>query len=199
MTRGRARAPGAVTGGSRSAGERGEGGFTLLEVLVALAIVGIAVVSLLELSSQGLRLVKNSGDYQSAALLADRLAADTDATDEVVDTGSDGPYQWERRVAKVPVPDELMPAQTAAATEPPKIFSVVIDVRWGRNQLLQLAALRTPTTPPPVPGVPSTGPQQTPTPAGQQPSTPGMPSASSTPSARTPASPFSAGSGSMSR
>jgi len=46
----------------------------LLEVLLALAILGFAVVTLLQLSSQSLRLVKTSGDYQQAVLLADRIA-----------------------------------------------------------------------------------------------------------------------------
>ena len=41
-------------------------GFTLLEVLVAMAVLGIAVVSFIELSSKSLRLVKTSGDHQQA-------------------------------------------------------------------------------------------------------------------------------------
>src|SRR5262249_46488475 len=41
-------------------------GFTLLEVLVAFAILAVAIVSLIELSAQGLRLLKVSGDHQRA-------------------------------------------------------------------------------------------------------------------------------------
>ena len=37
---------------------RGNGGFTLLEVLVAMVILSVAVVTLIQLSSQGLRLLR---------------------------------------------------------------------------------------------------------------------------------------------
>ncbi len=171
---------------ARERGASAEAGFTLLEVLVALAILGVAVVSLIQLSSQSLRLVKTSGDYQQAALLADRIATQSEPTDEGVDTGADGPYQWERRVSLVPMPDELQPKETIPGREPPKLFAVTIDVRWGRNQMLELATLRTPTTPPPAPGIlpsmgtgvgqlinPATG--QPINPAMGQPGSPGMP------------------------
>src|SRR5262249_22730715 len=122
-----------------------DSGFTLLEVLVALAILGLAVVTLIELSSQSLRLVKTSGEYQQAVTIADRIAAETQPTDEAVDTGEDGPYQWERRISLVTLPEELQPKETIPGREPAKLFAVTIDVRWGRNQGLQLATLRTPT------------------------------------------------------
>ena len=48
-------------------------GFTLLEVLVAMTILGLAIVTLMQLSSQGLRLLRLSDDYQHAVLVADRL------------------------------------------------------------------------------------------------------------------------------
>ena len=47
-------------------------GFTLLEVLVALAIVALAVVTMVQLSAHGLRLLRTSEDYQEAVRLADR-------------------------------------------------------------------------------------------------------------------------------
>lgn len=154
-----------------------EAGFTLLEVLVALAILGVAVVSLIQLSSQSLRLVKTSGDYQQAVLLADRIAIQAQPTDEGVDTGEEGPYQWERRVSIVAMPDELQPKETIPGREPPKLFAVTIDVRWGQNQMLELATMRTPTTAPAAPGSvtsPGTGVQQPVNPATGQPVSPGM-------------------------
>ena len=48
-------------------------GFTLLEVLVALAIVALAVVTMVQLSAHGLRLLRTSEDYQEAVRLADYL------------------------------------------------------------------------------------------------------------------------------
>ena len=137
-----------------SARSRAQAGFTLLEVLVALTILGIAVVSLIELSAQSLRLIKTSGDYQQAAVIADRLATSTEPSDEAVDQGQEAGFRWERRISLVPVPEELRPKETIPGREPPKLFAVTIDVRWGRDQLLELATLRTPITVPATPGSP---------------------------------------------
>ena len=155
----------------------------MLEVLLALAILGFAVVTLLQLSSQSLRLVKTSGDYQQAVLLADRIATTTQATDEAADGGAEGPFRWERRVSIVPLPEELQPKETIPGKELPKLFVVTVGVRWGQNQMLELATLRTPTSDPPLPGnqpATTTGtPQPTspstgqPTPLGARPSVPG--------------------------
>jgi general secretion pathway protein I len=49
---------------------RGEGGFTLLEVLVALAILGMSVTVIFQLFSANLRAVRGSEDYISAAVRA---------------------------------------------------------------------------------------------------------------------------------
>jgi type II secretion system protein I len=134
-----------------STGVRSADGFTLLEVLVALTILGIAVVSLIELSSQSLRLIKTSADYQQAAVLADRLATGAVPSDETVEQGREGNFQWERRTALVQVPEELLPKDTVPGKEAPKLFLLTIDVRWGRDQSLELATLRTPIAPPPAP------------------------------------------------
>ncbi len=143
---------------------------------MALAILGLAVVTLIQLSSQSLRLVKTSGDYQEAVLLADRIAAQSRPTDEAVDTGEEGPFQWERRISLMALPEELEPRETIPGREPAKLFAVTIDVRWGQNQMLELATLRTPTTTPAVAGgqpTTSTGTQQAPIPTTGQPPAPG--------------------------
>ena len=49
---------------------RGEEGFTLLEVLVALAILGISVTVIFQLFSANLRAVRGSEDYVAAAVTA---------------------------------------------------------------------------------------------------------------------------------
>jgi general secretion pathway protein I len=54
-------------------------GFTLLEILVAVAILGVALVSLLALHARNLRLFSESQDVTVAGLLASRLAAETQA------------------------------------------------------------------------------------------------------------------------
>src|SRR5687768_18515803 len=49
-------------------------GFTLLEVLVALAVLSFAVVVSIQAFAGGLRLLKLSGEHQDAMLVADQKA-----------------------------------------------------------------------------------------------------------------------------
>jgi prepilin-type N-terminal cleavage/methylation domain-containing protein len=114
-------------------------GFTLLEVLVAMTILGLALVTLLQLSAQGLRLLRLSEDYQGAVRLADHLARGTEPAQERVEAGQEGSLRWERRMTLVPVPDELTPA----AGPPSRLYTVSVAVRWGRNRTVELASLRT--------------------------------------------------------
>ncbi|HEU4438135.1 MAG TPA: prepilin-type N-terminal cleavage/methylation domain-containing protein [Methylomirabilota bacterium] len=113
-------------------------GFTLLEVLVALTILALAIVGLMQLSSQGLRLLRLSDDYQQAVLVADQVARALDVPREGTELGRVGAFEWERRVALVPVPDELTPG----AGPKPRLYSLSVAVRWGRRSL-ELASLRT--------------------------------------------------------
>lgn len=114
-------------------------GFTLLEVLVAMTILGLALVALLQLSAQGLRLLRLSEDYQDAVRLADHLARGTEPAQERVEAGHQGSLRWERRVTLVPVPEELTPAAGPRS----RLYAVSVAVRWGRNRTLELASLRT--------------------------------------------------------
>ena len=118
-------------------------GFTLLEVLVALTILALSIVTLMQLSSQGLRLLRLSDDYQQAVLVADRVVRSVDVPREGTDLGQDGAFQWERRVTLVAVPDEL----TTGAGPKPRLYALSVAVRWG-SRTLELASLRA------VPGTP---------------------------------------------
>ena len=127
------------------------GGFTLLEVLIAFAILAVGVVSLIQLTSQGLRLLKVSGDHQQAVQLADRLARDTQVLAEeaksepAVETGEEGAFAWERRVTRVALPEELEPQTPVPGKEVPGLYSVAVAVRWGHNHMVEVATLRAPT------------------------------------------------------
>jgi len=113
-------------------------GFTLLEVLVAFAILSLAVVSMIQLFSQGLRLLKVSGDYQQAALLADQKAREVETVREGVETGREGDFEWERRATVTTVPEEL----TVSGVNPIRLFRVTVQVRWG-GRSVEVATLRT--------------------------------------------------------
>ena len=113
-------------------------GFTLLEVLVAMAILGLALLALIQLSAQGLRLLRLSEDYQGAVRLADQLARTVQVDQERVETGQQGGLRWERRISLVPVPDEL----TADAGPRPRLYAVSVAVGWGAKRTLELKSLR---------------------------------------------------------
>jgi prepilin-type N-terminal cleavage/methylation domain-containing protein len=116
-------------------------GFTLLEVLVALTILAVAIVAFMQLSSQGLRLLHLSDDYQQAVILADRVARATDVVEEGAGAGQERRFQWDRRVSLVPVAEELTPG----AGPQLRLYALTVAVRWGRGRTLELASLRTVT------------------------------------------------------
>lgn len=116
-----------------------ERGFTLLEVLVALAILGLAVVTMIQLFAQGLRLLKVSGEYQQAIHLADQKAREVETVREGREAGQDGLFQWERSTMLTSVPEELIVTSPA----PVRLFRVSVEVRWGGNRTVEVATLRT--------------------------------------------------------
>ncbi len=113
-------------------------GFTLLEVLVALAILSLAVVTVIQLFGQGLRLLKVSGDYQQAVLLADQKAREVETVREGTESGQEGIFEWERRATVTPVPEDL----TVTSPSPVRLFQITVQVRWG-NRSVEVATLRT--------------------------------------------------------
>ncbi len=117
---------------------RADAGFTLLEVLVAVVILSVAVVTLVQLASQALRLLKLSSDYQEGGLLADRVARAGDASIEGVETGREGQFDWERRTKLVAVPDDLEPVGSAS----PRLLALSVAVRWGSGRTLEVATMR---------------------------------------------------------
>ena len=50
----------------------------------------------------------------------------------------EGPFQWERRVALVPVPE----APTPGAGPKPLLYALSVAVRWGGSRTLEIASLR---------------------------------------------------------
>jgi general secretion pathway protein I len=91
-------------------------GFTLLEVLVAVAVLGLALVSLLGLHVRNLALLERDQRITDATLLARALMTDAEI-EPFPDIGlTDGNFEerypgrfpglrWEREVTSTPVPD----------------------------------------------------------------------------------------------
>ena len=104
-----------------------------------MTILGLALIALLQLSSQGLRLLRLSEDYQEAVRLADQLARRTEPAQDRVEAGHQGSLRWERRITLVSVPEELTPAAGPRS----RLYAVSVAVRWGNHRSLELASLRT--------------------------------------------------------
>ena len=119
---------------------RARAGFTLLEVLVALAILSLAVVTAIQAFAAGLRLLKLSGEHQEAVLIADQKAREiTSPTSGGVETGTEGPYTWEREVKIVATPD----LDFAGRTVKWRVWEIDVRVKWGDRRQVSVATLRT--------------------------------------------------------
>ena len=130
-------------------------GFTLLEVLVALAILSFAVVAAIQGFAQGLRLLKLSGDHQQAMLLADLKAREIVKPEEGRETGTEGDFQWERTTRLVETPD-LTPVGVIPRW---RVYEIAVRVQWDQRRQVEVATLRTvsvssqPALPTPATGV----------------------------------------------
>lgn len=113
-------------------------GFTLLEVLVALAILGLVVVGAIQGFAQGLRLLKLAGDHQTAMQLADQKMRETLTPREGQESGQEGAFAWERTVRALEAPDL---ARQAGA--PWHAYEVAVRVRWDERRQVELTTLRT--------------------------------------------------------
>ena len=114
-------------------------GFTLLEVLVAFAILSVAVVAVIQGFAQGLRLLKVAGDHQRAALLADQKAREVINPVQAHDTGQEGGFDWERSVTIVTAPD----LERTPASRKWHVYQIDVKVRWGDTRGVQVVTLRT--------------------------------------------------------
>lgn len=116
-------------------------GFTLLETLTALAILSIALVSLFQAQSAGLRTVETAEGYGRARILAHSLLAATLGGPATVappsSEGKDGVFRWAVTVS---------PARQSWAAVRSKggwrIHSVRVIVAWGQGRQVELHGLK---------------------------------------------------------
>lgn len=120
-----------------------ERGFTLIEVIVAFAIVALALSALFQIFSTGLRGSVVTENYNMAVLLADSKLAGI-GIEEPLEAGDqsgtfDNGFRWETNVR---------PYDDGGSTFTPgaiQAFEVTVTVKWGgvvRERTVSLATLR---------------------------------------------------------
>jgi general secretion pathway protein I len=127
-----------------------QAGFTLIEVLVALAILSLAVVASIQGFAQGLRLLKLAGDHQLAMLVADEKVREVVEPKEGRDEGTEGALRWERTTRALETPD-LMPAGVLPRG---KVYEIDVRVSWDASRHVEIRTLRMVPTLAAQPGVP---------------------------------------------
>ena len=116
-------------------------GFTLLEVLVALAIMGIATTMIMQLFSADLRAIARSGDVTSAAVRGDsrirQILADPSLEENTWSEETQDGYRMDIAVSEV--------AKTRTDNLPVRLMEVDLNIRWiegMREKSLRLKTMK---------------------------------------------------------
>ncbi len=136
-----------------SPGSRGQRGYTLIEVVVAFALLAFAMTLLLGSLTNATKQVRASSDFGRAALHAQSLL-DQAGVGEALEVGQrdgeveGGRYRWEMNVA--PFRDPSAPPRQPQVLGAPQLLQLELIMRWGKGgprETLRLQSLRlmTPT------------------------------------------------------
>jgi len=106
-------------------------GFTLLEAVVALAILGVGLMVIIELFAGGLRLGRVSEEYTKAVnysrMKLEELALKPPAEEGVEEGEFNETYRWKIETKRI----DLLPFERDTDFKPPvEFFHVKIDVIW---------------------------------------------------------------------
>ena len=122
----------------------GEVGFTLIEVLVALAIIGLALGAVASVFSNGLTAHETVSDAETALALAEeQLALAAAAPHPGASNGTyGGRFAWHATIAPYTDPSDRSPDEP---TTLPQLYRVAVSVAWQdgrRSRALSLSTLR---------------------------------------------------------
>lgn len=103
-------------------------GFTLIEVLVAFAVLAIVLGTVLSIFAGGLRATKHADERATAALLASSVLAATGREQPLADGFAEGVFdngfRWRRRIEPYRV-EPLVPEDSGISA-----YQVVVTVSW---------------------------------------------------------------------
>ena len=121
-------------------------GYTLIEVIVAFALLAAALTLLLGTLSGAARQVRGAADGGRAALYAQSLMAQV-GVGEVLKPGTesgeleDGRYRWTRQIQRWR--DPSLPANALIDPSAPVLLEVRLGIEWGEGGPGQRLLLRT--------------------------------------------------------
>ena len=112
-------------------GEMKSKGFTLIEVVVGLAILGVGLMVIIELFAGGLRLGRVSEEYTKAVnysrMKLEELALKPPAEEGVEEGEFNETYRWKIETKRI----DLLPFERDTDFKPPvELFHVKVDVIW---------------------------------------------------------------------
>lgn len=122
-------------------------GYTLIEVIVAFAVLGVALMLLLGTLSNGTRQVRWAADSGRAALHAQSLLDGLGIEMPVVPGRADGTFEDGRYRWALEITPYVDPALPPALVDPAgqQLFEIALDVDWGERgprERLQVHTLR---------------------------------------------------------
>ncbi|MBI5632255.1 MAG: prepilin-type N-terminal cleavage/methylation domain-containing protein [Nitrospirae bacterium] len=121
---------------SRSSALLQSNGFSLMEVMVALAIMAIAVVAIFQLYSRALRSTKKAEDYSKAIFYARSMLDEAYSLSDPTEASGSKEFEKYYKVSRqVVIKSESEDAKA-------KLYEIMVTVTWPPSGNLQIRGLR---------------------------------------------------------
>jgi prepilin-type N-terminal cleavage/methylation domain-containing protein len=119
-------------------------GFTLIEIVVAMAILGVGLIVIIELFAGGLRLGRASEEYSKAVSLA-RMKLEEISLNPILQEGNetgefDKDFRWQVAVTKM----DLLPVERPPGFQPlVEFYRIKVEVLWKSGVKERIAGIET--------------------------------------------------------
>jgi general secretion pathway protein I len=119
-------------------------GFTLVEVVVAMAVLGISLVLIIELFSGGLRLARASEEYTIAGQLArqkmEEITLNNQFKEGVEEGEFDVTYRWQVEMKKI---DLLLFSKETDYEPPIDLYQIQVRIIWKSGSKERITRIET--------------------------------------------------------